>query len=41
MQTSAKPGKLWKQLAWMAGIWLASVLTLAVVAATIRSWLKP
>ena len=32
---------LWKRLAWMAAIWLASVTTLGIVAMVIRSWLKP
>ena len=32
---------LWKRLAWMAGIWAASVLTLAAVAGVVRWWLKP
>jgi hypothetical protein len=31
---------LWKQLAWMAVIWLAGVLALAAVASVIRWWLK-
>jgi hypothetical protein len=31
---------LWKRLAWMAGIWAASVLTLTVVAGVIRIWLE-
>jgi hypothetical protein len=31
---------LWKQLAWMAGIWAASVLALGLVAGLIRIWLK-
>lgn len=31
---------LWKRLAWMAGIWLASVTTLGAVAMVIRLWLK-
>ena len=30
----------WKRLAWMAGIWGASVLTLAVVTGVIRIWLQ-
>lgn len=31
---------LWKRLAWMAGIWLASVTCLGIVALIIRFWLK-
>jgi hypothetical protein len=31
---------LWKRLVWMAGIWAASVLTLALVAGIIRWCLK-
>jgi hypothetical protein len=31
---------LWKRLAWMAGIWAASVLTLALVAGIIKWVLK-
>ncbi|KEO89121.1 oxidase [Erythrobacter longus] len=31
---------LWKRLAWMAAIWLASVTVLGVVAMIIRFWLK-
>ena len=30
---------LWKRLAWMIGIWGASVLTLALFAEIIRLWL--
>ena len=31
---------LWKRLAWMAAIWLASVAVLGAVAMVIRFWLK-
>lgn len=30
---------LWKRLAWMAGIWLASVAALGFVAGVLRFWL--
>lgn len=32
---------LWKRLAWMAGIWLASVTALGTVAWVIRLWIAP
>ena len=35
------PAPLWKRLAWMAGIWAASVISLGLVAGLIRLWLKP
>jgi len=38
--TDPRPGPLWRRLAWMAGIWLASVALLGVVAAIIRWWLR-
>ncbi|MGB3471292.1 MAG: DUF2474 domain-containing protein [Erythrobacter sp.] len=42
MLAPPEPGEppLWKRLAWMAGIWLASVTVLGVVAMIIRSWLR-
>jgi hypothetical protein len=33
-------GPLWKRLAWMAGIWTASVLALGVLAEIVRLWLR-
>jgi Protein of unknown function (DUF2474) len=30
----------WQRLAWMGGIWLASVLALAIVAGAIHLWLN-
>jgi len=32
---------LWKRLAWMAGLWLASVTFLGAIAWLIRLWLSP
>lgn len=34
------PEPLWKRLAWMAGIWVASVLALGVVAYGLKLWLR-
>jgi len=31
---------LWKRIAWMAAIWLASVTFLGLIAMVIRFWLK-
>jgi hypothetical protein len=31
---------LWKRLAWMAGIWAASVLALGIVAMLLKWWLN-
>jgi hypothetical protein len=32
------PDPVWKRLAWFAGLWTASVATLAMVAYVIRLW---
>ncbi len=34
--TDEAPPKLWKRLLWFAGIWLGSVLALALVAFALR-----
>jgi len=36
---SGTAGPLWKRLAWMAAIWVMSVLALGVVATILRWWL--
>jgi hypothetical protein len=36
---SGAPDALWRRLAWMAAIWLASVAAISAVAAVIRWWL--
>lgn len=33
------PGPVWKRLAWLVGIWGASVALLGAVALIIRTWL--
>ena len=38
MQADQQP--LWRRLAWMAAIWLASVATLGAVAWLLRLWIK-
>ena len=40
MSTEARPGPLWRRLAWFVGLWAASVAVLAIVAFVIRSWLN-
>ena len=41
MAGDAPEAPLWKRLAWMAAIWLASVALLGAIAWLIRLWLAP
>ncbi len=36
----AEQRPLWQKLAWMAGIWIASVTALGLVAMLLRLWLR-
>lgn len=38
---SGDDAPLWRRLAWLVAIWLASVAVLAVVAGVLRAWLVP
>lgn len=41
MSTPSEPNApLWKRLAWLAAIWMASVAFLGAIAWIIRLWLK-
>jgi hypothetical protein len=33
------PGPLWKRLAWFVGLWIAGVVTVTLVAYSIRYWI--
>ena len=37
---NAEQRPLWQKLAWMAGIWVASVAVLGLVALLLRTWLN-
>ena len=37
---NAEQRPLWQKLAWMAGIWVASVAALGFVALLLRTWLN-
>jgi len=38
---AADDAPLWQRLAWLATIWVASVLALGAVAYLLRIWLSP
>ncbi|WP_120077105.1 DUF2474 domain-containing protein [Aurantiacibacter odishensis] len=40
-RSEADDKPLWKRLAWMAGLWLASISVLGAIAMVIRWWLAP
>ncbi|MEK7456335.1 MAG: DUF2474 family protein [Pseudomonadota bacterium] len=41
MMPHPTPPPLWHRLGWMALIWLASVLSLGLLAQALRWWLRP
>ena len=41
MPRASDEAPLWKRLAWMAAIWVASIAVLGTVAGLIRWWLMP